>query len=386
MSGSSRTPPPADDLASLLQEHRPTSGILSRHPDDPLRNALAGAEGERHRYALAPFDAFDGVIHDPSAREHIARQFGHRHRFSPKQLNAMGACPFQFFAAYGLGLGPEEDKTDEADDLERGLAAHAILREFFTDARTHTGAATITSDRIDSARELLVRITERFFSRQIGLGLVGDPALWRAEQRTMLRHLISVLENEARMNAEDSQAGRTFTPMYLEYAYGRRGEPPLRWQDPSGDFEIAGRIDRIDVCTNSASGHLFRVWDYKLGSGHRAQDALTGTDFQLPIYVLAAQQNLFHGQGRCVTCGYYRVRRPVGPEGTASSEGRKASLDDILQAARTRIGALVRQIRAADFRVRPAQFDRCPRCDFRGICRVERFRAARKERPCPGTP
>ena len=349
-----------------------------------LQNAAAGADAESGRESAEPFGEYDGVLGIGEAATHLADRFGPSYHFSAHQLNWMGSCPFQYFAGQVLGLSPQEEVLEETDDRERGQAAHAILARFFREAEDETGLGTtrVTAANLGQAKELLRQVADRYFQERDRLGLVGDAQLWDLERTVMGRHLESVLEFEAEANGDGSGRGGSFVPTHLEYTFGGPGDEPLKLGTDDQLILVDGRVDRIDVSADEAPVRRFRVWDYKTGRSYHPRDAIKGTDFQLPIYVLAAQQNLFGEEHECESCGFYVVQRPINRKARALADpgSRGTALEDVLAATSEWLPMLVEQIRRGRFPVAPRESRSCHYCDYRGICRVNRFRTMRKQR------
>jgi len=349
---------------------------------DAIQNAEAGAGAESARESAEPFGRYDGVLGTGEATSHLSERFGPSYHFSAHQLNSMGSCPFQYFAGQVLGLSPREEVAEEADDRERGLAAHAILARFFREGEDEAGLGTrrITAANLSRAKELLGQVTSRYFHERRRLGLVGDIGLWEIERRVMGRHLESLLEFEAETHEEDSRGGGSFAPTHLEYVFGGTGDKPLELGTDDQPILVDGRVDRVDLSAGEEPSRRFRVWDYKTGRSSHPRNAIKGTDFQLPIYVLAAQQNLFGEECECESCGFYVVQRPISQKARAlAGPGRRGTaLEDVLASTRDWLPKLVEQIRSGRFPVAPREAGVCQYCDYRGICRVNRFRAVRE--------
>ena len=100
-----------------------------------------------------------------------------------------------------------------------------------------------------------------------------------------------------------------------------------------------------------------------------------GTDLQLPIYALAAEEVLFaERSARCEAWTYRRVRRPVGLNGQVSNEDELAQLKET---ARNHALSHAAAVRSGRFPVEP-RADRCRYCDFRSLCRHEESRTIKK--------
>ena len=348
---------------------------------DAYLNARAGADCESRRESPDAFDQYDGVVVSEHLLARLQSQFGAEHRFSAHQINSAGNCPFQYFASYVLNLTPQEEVTEEADNLERGRAFHAILAASFREAQEPgaLGTSRVTPENLDAVKALVGRKAAQYFAQREAMGLVSDRALWKVERMVILRHLMSVVDFECEANEEDEACGEGYSPSNLEYVFGDRGGPPIRIDDPTGEIVIEGRIDRVDVRADAGQVAAYRIWDYKLGRAHHPGNALKGTDFQLPIYAFAAKQNLFEGPAQCERAGYYTVVRPIKRTAALAKPGpRQTALGDVLRETARQIPSVIRGIRQGRFPVSPTSFGACRFCDYRSLCRVNRFRVMRK--------
>ena len=364
----------------LEQDDRETVVGLPVTNRDAVENAIEGAIVERRRESAEPFDYCDGVLSSLEVKDRLADRFGPSHLFSPNQLNSMGKCPFQFFASRVLGFSAQEDQSEEADNLERGQALHEILNRFFTEAARpeRLGTTRLRKENIGPARSLMAEVTSACFRDRLRRGLVGDPTLWEIEQSVLERYLNLFLDYEMERQSEDDARGEVFLPSHFEYAYGKDGEGALVVGEGEEGFLLGGRIDRVDI--SEADDKRFRVWDYKLSRSRQAKDAFRGTDFQLPIYVMAVVDSLLGGAGDADRCGYYSLRPPTEQMGSAEMRlsGKGVSLDEVMDAAERWLPFLVGQIRAGQFPVAPRDENTCTWCNFRDICRVNKDRAMRK--------
>jgi ATP-dependent helicase/nuclease subunit B len=351
------------------------------------RNAEAGSTAEALRESSEPSGEYDGILGAGSTAAHLNSRFAPDYHFSAHQFNSMGRCPFQYFAGYVLGLSPLEEVTEEADPKERGLAAHTILARFFreTKRRDGLGTAQVTKANLEQAKGLLKQVTGQYFRERRQLGQVGDARLWEIERDILWRHLERFLEFEVEMQEKDARRGTSYVPDRFEYVFGKAQEAPLALSGPGGTLLLEGRVDRIDVPAQPTSPPSFRVWDYKTGGSSQPRDILRGTDFQLPVYVLAARQNLFGDASECERCGFYVVQRPVNQDSKvlAVPRSRGIGVNEVIEKTLEWLPKLAGQIRKGEFPVAPKDFRFCGTCDYRSICRVNRFRAARTLQPGP---
>lgn len=334
-----------------------------------LAHAQRSADMEAERDSPRPPGAWDGVIGDPDLQALLAAEFGADRHFSPSSLGAYGTCPMGFFCGRVLGLQELEEPKEEVSARDLGEMIHRILAQFFA-ARTKGQDAyrSLTEEELPAEQERMAQIVRRVFAEREGL--VPHRRLWEVVREQVAQDMAALLALEAQDGTRKTWA--------VEQVYGRDGN--FRVSSGGESILLEGRIDRVDVLEGEGVG--FVVLDYKSGDGQGAQAIKDGTDFQLPVYALAAQETVFAGHGaQCAGWAYYRVRHPVGIRNgvgaMASSRDRGPTVEELLDAAREHMIAHVQNIRRGYFPMLPAG-DVCGYCAFRWVCRFEPRRMARK--------
>ncbi|MCS6859749.1 MAG: exodeoxyribonuclease V subunit gamma, partial [Abditibacteriales bacterium] len=315
-------------------------------PADLLTFVRHAAAVETHRHSTEPFNHFDGVLSDPAVHEDLAKRFHARYRFSANQFNTFGQCPMRFYFKYVLNLEPLEEPTDTMQHRERGQMVHEILRRFFTQLSQVTGSTVVTAENMDVARAVMEEVIERHFTEQAQRGLVGDERLWEVEKQNCQRDLALWLAHESHLTA----AGHV--PLRFEATYGMHaGEEPLCIGSGEEQVCVQGKIDRIDRLPPDEDGTpRYAVFDYKSSGNQRWQAALEGTDFQLPLYALAAQHIVLRDEpARCAEWAYYKVRRPIARNACVAAEGKKAQMAECLQATLAHLPRYAARMRGGQF-------------------------------------
>jgi ATP-dependent helicase/DNAse subunit B len=130
---------------------------------------------------------------------------------------------------------------------------------------------------------------------------------------------------------------------------------------------VEGKIDRIDLEEDGS----FSVMDYKTGREAPSRgDIEEGVEFQVPLYLLAAQRLFFpHLRPRE---GYYLKLEPVRRSGRVAAEGapsaaKSLSWETLLPKVEESLKAYSSSIRAGEFPVSPRSCS--PACPYRPICR-----------------
>ena len=195
---------------------------------------------------------------------------------SVTRLERFAACPFAFFAQYGLK--PERVDPFELNTKDEGTFFHSAVNEFLLRSLDDLGELTAEAagTRMDAVSDLLLDAMR-------ASGPLGDSAVALAERRR--------LKSTARVCAAvlaEHMRGSRFHTAALEQSFGR--EDGKRALTLPGGCVLEGRIDRIDEWRDGATDYL-RVIDFKRGGKSlKLSEAYYGLRLQLPIYLAAAQR------------------------------------------------------------------------------------------------
>ncbi|MFQ5808324.1 MAG: PD-(D/E)XK nuclease family protein, partial [Armatimonadota bacterium] len=336
---------------------------------------VAGALVERERDSRDPPGEFDGVLRDAVVVQDLASRFPDDYLFSASQFNEYGQCPMRYFLGRVLQLEELEEPTEIIDPRERGGLLHRILR------RTHEALAerraeheAITEALVAEARSAVEQIVDEQFDADVRLGIVVDEALWDIERAECKRNMALVLDKEVELGNDGH------VPTHFEAEYGTGEVPALCIGDGNGNQKalLRGRIDRIDMVYDDGAPRGFAVFDYKSGGAGRTSEILSGRDFQLPVYALAAELVLGDSDEiECCHWAYYRIRRPVDFLAKPSTRGR-GTIPGCIEATRSYVLQYARRIRMGHFALRPDP-DGCTFCAFAGVCRFDRWRVENKQ-------
>ncbi len=354
--------------------HRDTvvaeAGLRALAAADPaLLAGLRGAiEVECRRDSRHEPDEFDARLADPEAIAAVAEAFGPQRPFSPSSLTQFGNCPFAFFAARVLGLQMLDDPTEDVDAMLLGGVVHRVLRRFFTDWRSYREDLSLLEEDLPRARELLDGIIDRVFADEVNRGTVADRAVWAISREETRRDLHLLLQFE--VSTVQAEGG---LPAHFEMSFGMGDGTRLEIGEGAGAVRLRGRIDRVDLLPADGGPPRFAVYDYKLsGGGGRTTDIEQGAEFQLPIYARAVRELVLQNpSAEIASWAYYRTKRP--PE--LSGKPSKGRADELIEIACAHALAHAAAIRSGHFTPEPRD---CRYCDFRGICRWDEQRFARK--------
>lgn len=205
--------------------------------------------------------------------------------WSASRLEAYLACPMRFWVNYALDA--QELAPPEPGLLanQTGSILHEILEKVY--------ASSPLSD-LESVLATLDEVTRDVFKNAPEKYNFTPNLMWEIQQEEWLPGL------EKTITALDSP---DWKPYRFEQKFGGEGLPVLKIVLSNGrTIRIHGTIDRID---RNENGEI-RVIDYKTGASHQsANDLLSGTRIQLPIYARAAKDSL--GLGEVVEGFYWAI-------------------------------------------------------------------------------
>jgi ATP-dependent helicase/DNAse subunit B len=395
--------PGLDEAATLSEAAVAAAAVLSsEHPDHgsiaaaQVYNALLLRWGSRwlnvlrgqaiesgRESAASPFDHFSGLLADPNLIRKVAEQLGPDHLWSASQFNDFGFCPFRFFARRVLRLEELREPEEGLDPLQLGSIYHAILERAYRQVAAE--GLSITPENRDRALELLDSAADHILADAPAVyGFRASP-VWMAEQDEMRRRLRWLVEHDfsadspfrlgERQKPTDHPVAALIgaaerEPFLLEAAFGPdQVWPALVIDGPAGSLTTRGVIDRLD-----RAGEYVIVVDYKTGATkHDVKEMAAGRDFQMMLYLLAAQAMIADPALTVAGGLFWHIRN-------RKASGEVRADDEAVEAARAFAHQHVLAARQGRFPVQPTkmQGDRCAaRCEFRALCRMK---ARRKQR------
>ncbi|MEW6329942.1 MAG: PD-(D/E)XK nuclease family protein [Pseudomonadota bacterium] len=250
-------------------------------------------------------------------------------------------CPYQFFAARGLGLAPEDEVREEIEKVDYGIHVHRILQAF------HTGVPGLPGpwrEQLDhatraEAEALLREISERVFARDLRRRFLARGWRYRWEQ-CIPAYLDWEMQRAADWKVEATELKR-------ERVY-RKGATQIA---------LTGRIDRLD---HGRDGYA--IIDYKTGTVPARDPVERGEKIQLPFYALLLEQ------GNVASAAFLALDDEEAKEKTAL-EGE--ALDMLRDAIRARLLQIKRGLDTGAPLPAWGDMETCRLCDMEGLCRRE---------------
>ncbi len=379
--------PSPDELARALAAHGPgaeprallaAAGIDAEPPGSgamiggrPAPELIAALEDRLRRARRAEEAArAPGPLTNPAVLASLAAV----EAYGGTTLEGFDECSYRWFAGHELDPQPLDPVPDP---LVQGGLIHAVLERLY---RERPGGDPLPRPSTLAAWNERGRtlLAEQLAEAEVG----GHPA-----ERAMARRVERLLERF--LGEEAAREGGVFEPWLLEARFGV-GEEAERPTLDLGGWGLHGAIDRVDRAPDGRA----LVHDYKLAASVTPVGKFEErAKLQLPLYLLAAQ---IHWGAEPVGGVYHPLRgtsnrRPRGVVAAGSAGDlagydlygpdvvEEAELEELMEEARRRGGAIVRRIRAGDIRRDPGPreglrgHDICPTwCSFAPICRRDR--------------
>lgn len=385
--GRKQVPVAKDDVDKVL-EWALENNVLSQ---SAMARIAIGHERAGDRYGR-----YDGVITDDNLRAMLAERFGENYVWSASALGLFGKSPFKFFAQRVLKLESRIEAALDLAALDAGGLVHETLRRFFA---AHRGVR-LTHEHRDSLRAEMRETADRVFGQRERAIPPLNVNVWRIDKEIYRLQLDRVVDYEIELQTANED--RDVLPQFFELGFGMAEglrdensisdylviERALRGNNGTEAIRLRGQIDRVDV---AGDGTLI-AYDYKLRKGASLADMNAGRDLQMGIYI-DALQTLFFPKAEIAGGGYYIVRSCDRNRGLyrktfdgytrvgsrVSSRVDDETWSEMRKLMRQRAWQFVDAIRKGRFIVHPTDpVHTCGICDYRDVCRYEKFRILRK--------
>ncbi len=205
---------------------------------------------------------------------------------SVSRMEAYSACPFSFFARYGLKA--KERRMFRFDPVDAGTFMHGVIDEF-----SHRLVKNGISWRGLKQDWCAAQVSELV---DMALAAKGGSVLGSSKRYLYLSGRLKKTITRAILLISMHIENSSFEPYGYEVEFGEQGRyPPIAIELPTGVcVKMTGRIDRIDSMTNE-DGTYLRIVDYKSGDkALKLGDIYYGLQLQLVTYldaVLGMEEN-----------------------------------------------------------------------------------------------
>jgi ATP-dependent helicase/DNAse subunit B len=321
------------------------------------------------------------VLEDERLIPRVAALLGPARRWSASQFNDYGYCGFRFFSKRLLKLEALEEPTEGFDAAQLGTVQHAILENTYR--RLMEDDVAIRPDNVEIAKQILHEEADILLPEAPYVFGFRSSALWQHEQSEIRQRLSRLVELDFSNNPNSpfimrsrGKKGEVATVVdgqeryvyQLEAAFGMNNETTATIVGEAGDLQVRGLIDRIDRAGNSLI-----VIDYKSGTmTPRTPDMEDGRNFQMMLYLLAAQQ-IIKRENPDLNVGagmFWSIR-------TLKSGGEIRADASEIETARQILHSYIRAGREGRFEVEPRKIEdgKCFKyCEFGKFCRVHQTR------------
>jgi ATP-dependent helicase/nuclease subunit B len=253
--------------------------------------------------------SYDGVL-EPETIEAVYPE-EEREPYSASRIERYVNCGFQFYMEHVLGLEDDDDLERTPDPLETGTFVHDTFERFYAELQSEPG------DDVNLRNQALSELETHMLQVALDELETSDFNYSGLFYRRWLEQLFAGLadpEENPYFGESRPHDGveRGLFARFIEREYSRDGDALPAWFEapfgeglPGGDdvdaFEIElpsggavefrGYIDRVDINIDEGETKI-QLLDYKTGYAPSMTKTTGGTTFQLPIYLLAAEQVL----------------------------------------------------------------------------------------------
>ena len=203
--------------------------------------------------------------------------YGNNILSSVSRLERFAACPFAYFAEYGLQAKPRQIYQLHTPDL--GILFHQVLESFCTQLeQDNVDWQNLTQEETENRISLAVDVS----APKIGNEILLDSAA----NRYLVRRLKRISKRAAWALVRHIQSG-SFIPKGYEIGFGpQEALPPIIISMADGSkLILRGKIDRVDILDANGVEYV-KIIDYKSGNtAFRLQDIYYGLQLQLLLYL-----------------------------------------------------------------------------------------------------
>ncbi len=283
------------------------------------------------------------------------------------QLNDYGKCPFNFWLTRLLKITPPEEPEIGLSIQDRGTFYHKVLELFYQNIIDKKIPISLEQEK--ALREVFNEAIHDTFIWLEKESWFRADEFWQQEKNALAFRLNNFFTAE--FNRFISEMGQ-YQPYLVEGVFGPDNQyPPLTLSKNGKTIKIRGKIDRIDIETNSfGQNKKLRLIDYKSGSTFISRDDFeSGRNMQLPIYALAAEKSILPGSN---VDSYQYLS--IGTGKVLSSKKQDGiSVRNDLNLLQDKVFSFVENIEKGDFSVKPSNDKVCLSCIHQTVCRIKEF-------------
>ncbi len=301
----------------LVEGIQPAFEQLAKSNPGTFKESLNEYFSSKEEYAgkLAALRRVKGNRNYAIKNEETAKKlFGSRMMVSPSKIETYYSCPFEYFCRYGIKANPR--KKAELDPSQTGNINHHVLEKLISGY----GRDALLNMSEEELKKAINEIMDEYLKN-----VLGSP---KDERFIYLYDILrsSLFEIALRLISEFEQSD--FIPVAFELPIGESEEiKPYIPEGSSGNIEIIGRIDRVDIAKDGNISYL-RVIDYKKKSkGFYLGEVMYGINMQMLIYLFTLWKNGSEKFGdKIIPAGilYYNATTPIVSADSGDSEEKIA--------------------------------------------------------------
>lgn len=254
-----------------------------------------------------------------------------REPYSASRMERYVNCGFQFYMEHVVGLEDIDELERTPDPLETGTYIHDTFERFYTELQSEPGEGVNLQDYDPTELEeqmLEVALEElenadfdysglfyRRWLEQLFAGLsdpeenpyYGDSRPHQGTEQGLFSRFI-----EREYDRDSDTLPAWFEAPFGAGLHGEEDVEAFEIDLPNGDtVEFRGYIDRVDISIDE-EGASIQLFDYKTGYAPSMTKTTGGTTFQLPVYLLAAEQVLADDIDEVsdLSATYYQTKPP----------------------------------------------------------------------------
>jgi len=290
--------------------------------------------------------------------------------FSASALDQYISCPFAYMANRVWNTAPWQVKTAEVEPTTRGDLFHNTVAKFLARYQQKN----LNNFKKEVLQQQLADDFNSVYNKFLSDGKIIASSFAAYEKEDMLQALENWLQMERNYQAQEEFE---LLPYAFEQAFGRKVEgswPALQLEVQGETVKFSGQIDRIDF-----DGTRYMITDYKTGGYPTGTALKAGQALQLPLYVLALEQNMATTRENILGAGYYSFKEGKRKNGTwqmAVKEklpwlyrSRAPEMTEVLTVAKNSIDNCVQQIKLGMFPAAPLNQKCNSYCPYQDICR-----------------
>lgn len=251
----------------------------------------------------------EGFIHD-GLEERLSpilleKMYGGQLQTGVSRLERFAACPFAYFAEYGLKA--KERKLFSLQTPDLGVLFHAVLESFSRKIREES----------KDWKKLTQEETKEYVNQAVSEAVpnLGNAVLLETAANQYLIQRLKRISNRAVWTLVEHVQMGDFVPFDYEIGFGEREKlpPVVICLEDGSKLILRGKIDRVDILDQKENRYV-KIIDYKSGEKEFSfRDIYYGLQLQLLIYLDAILNQRASSEEYSIKPGgifYFHIKDP----------------------------------------------------------------------------